>query len=67
MDSMFLEAESFNQPIGTWGTSRVKSMDRMFYDARSFDMPLGSWDIPMAESYLPEWMTLKARTLDTSV
>jgi hypothetical protein len=45
----------------------VKSMDRMFYDARSFDMPLGSWDIPMAESYLPEWMTLKARTLDTSV
>ena len=37
-------AESFDQPIGDWNTSKVKDMHSMFKEARSFNQPIGNWD-----------------------
>ena len=44
MDSMFEEAEAFNQNIGGWDTSKVEDMFAMFYDADAFNQDLSSWD-----------------------
>ncbi|CAL1166685.1 unnamed protein product [Cladocopium goreaui] len=44
MAGMFQGAKAFNQPIGGWDTSKVKSMAYMFQEAESFNQPIGSWD-----------------------
>jgi surface protein len=44
MDSMFLRAYAFNQPVDHFLTGKVNSMAIMFQDARAFNQPLTSWD-----------------------
>ena len=45
MDSMFLNALSFNQDISGWNVSNVKNMRMMFKGAKSFNQNIGNWDV----------------------
>ena len=42
---MFQGVDSFNQPIGNWDVSNVKSFSGMFSRAKSFNQPIGNWDV----------------------
>ena len=44
MHFMFLDATSFNQPIGNWDTSKVMNMMGIFAEAKSFNQPIGNWN-----------------------
>ena len=48
---MFEYAESFNQPIGNWNVSKVKSAACMFNGAKSFNQYLSAWVINDAFNY----------------
>jgi surface protein len=44
MNSMFLGAVEFDQPLNSWDTSAVINMSSMFLGAVEFDQPLNSWN-----------------------
>ena len=41
---MSRSAGNFNQYIGGWDTSKVKSMSQMFESDRNFNQDIGSWN-----------------------
>ena len=45
MDSMFLGAKAYNQPLESWNVARVTRMGMAFHKASSFNQPLGAWDV----------------------
>ena len=45
MQSMFRDANSFNQPISDWDVGGVTNMQHMFRGATSFNQPLGGWNV----------------------
>jgi surface protein len=44
MKSLFVNLQSFNQPIGNWDVSNVTNMYRIFFGS-GFNQPLDSWDV----------------------
>ena len=45
MIGMFREAETFNQPLNKWRTSKVTDVGYMFYQAKDFRQDINSWDV----------------------
>ena len=45
MSGMFIDAESFNQPLEGWDVSNVTNMADMFRGAKTFNQPLEKWNV----------------------
>jgi surface protein len=43
MNSMFINATNFNQPIGNWNVSKVSAFQSMFAAASNFNQNIGAW------------------------
>ena len=49
---MFQNAPAFNQPLGSWNTSRVTTMSSMFQSATAFNQNLSSWNTSLVTTTL---------------
>ena len=45
MGGMFLNAESFNQPLDNWNVTKVMYIESMFFRATTFNQPLNNWKV----------------------
>ena len=52
MNSMFVSASNFNQPIGSWNTANVTTWKVCFTHALSFNQPIGDWNTGRVQSML---------------
>jgi len=44
LSTMFYGAETFNQDIGDWNTSKAEHMENMFNGAKAFNQDIGDWN-----------------------
>jgi len=58
MRTLFMGAQTFNEPIASWDTSNVLTMYQMFWDARAFNQPIGNWNTTKVTSM--DYMTYNA-------
>jgi len=49
MEDVFYNQRNFNQPIGNWDVSNVRSMRLMFRGAHDFNQPIGDWNVSAVE------------------
>ena len=45
MDSMFDNANNFNQPLNNWNVSNVNNMAAMFRGTHNFNQNINSWNV----------------------
>ena len=60
MDDIFKSKRNFNQPIGNWDVSNVRSMRSMFGSAYDFDQPIGDWNVSNVE-YMDDMFSFASR------
>jgi surface protein len=58
MRTLFMGAQTFNEPIASWDTSNVLTMYQMFWEARAFNQPIGNWNTTKVTSM--DYMTYNA-------
>ena len=58
MKTLFMGAQTFNEPIASWDTSNVTTMYQMFWEARAFNQPIGNWNTTKVTSM--DYMTYNA-------
>jgi surface protein len=65
MESMFDNANRFNQNISAWDVSTVTNMRLMFYGASAFNQDISEWDVSMVTSM--QYMFTSASAFDQTL
>ena len=65
MRTLFMGAQTFNEPIASWDTSNVTTMYQMFWDARAFNQPIGNWNTTKVTAM--DYMTYNAYAFNQNI
>lgn len=63
---MFSNADSFNQPIGSWNTTKVANMYGLFRSATAFNQPLNNWNTSKVDDFTAMFKYASAFNQDIS-